>query len=79
MAWYDELVNLMPTDATPHEPTQWNGQDNRPMESALDPTPEERQAKARRVLMEIMEDYAIQFGGWKAVHAALIEAMSSRG
>ena len=73
MAWYDDLVHLMPTDATPHEPTQWNGQDNRPMESAPDPTPEQRHVKAKRVLMDVAEEYAREFG-WDAAVATVEQA-----
>ena len=73
MSWIDDLVHLMPTDATPHEPVTWNGQDNRPMESAPDPTPAQRRAKAERVLMDVAEEFAREFS-WDAAVATVEQA-----
>ena len=70
----DYLASLAPaSDQSFPEPEQWNGQDNRPHESAPDPTPAQRRSKADRVLMDVAEEFAREFG-WDAAVATVEQA-----
>ncbi len=70
---FDPYAEPMIDDYTP-EPTQWNGQDNRPMPSA-NTAHEANRDRATRELMHTMEDFADEFGGWDRVAEVLAWAI----